>query len=264
VSSQEIWQFLRWGSPLGWIFSFILGACLGSFANVVIWRLPRGQSLIKPGSHCPMCAAPIPMRRNIPILSYFLLQGKAPCCGNPISTRYLLVELFCALVLAALYLLEGWTLNFVFAGAWMILLIILAAIDVEHYRLPNVLVGCGTVLSLLWMLVRPGQSWSAAGLGLLAGLVVGAIMLLTARRVSGQWAGFGDFKLIAILGFAFGFGRFVILILSAAFAALLYGLLRRQQAAERRIPFGPFLAIGTWVAICCGETAVRWYLGLLH
>lgn len=260
----QVWALLSWGSPLGLAFSFILGACLGSFANVVIWRLPRGQSIVRPGSRCPQCGTPIPLRNNIPILSYFLLHRRAPCCGNSISLRYPIIELICALILGLLYLLEGWTSTFLFAGTWMILLVILAAVDLEHYRLPNVLVGLGAVWSLLWMIFAREQSWTQAGLGLLAALLLSGVMLLMGRKAAGQWSGFGDVKLMAVLGFAFGLGRFAILILSANLAALIYGLFLRKRLTDKRIPLGPFLALGTWVTLWCGEYVVRWYMGMFH
>lgn len=260
---QDAWSLLHWGSPFGFAFSALIGAALGSFANVVIWRLPRGQSLIKPASHCPHCQVPILVRHNIPILSYFILKGRSACCDQPISPRYPIVELLGALILGTLYLLEGWTLTFVFQSLWMILLLILAAIDLEHFRLPNVLVGCGALLSLLWMLVTPEQAWTQAGFGLLLGLGFALAAIALGKVLKGQWSGLGDLKLAAVLGFTFGPGRFIILYLTASMAALVYAAARRKKPEGGRIPMGPFFALGAWVTIWCGEVIVRWYLGLM-
>ncbi|HEX7344283.1 MAG TPA: prepilin peptidase [bacterium] len=259
----EIWNYLRGESPPGLALSLIIGASLGSFANVVIHRLPRRESLLQPGSRCPHCGAPISPLRNIPILSYFMLKGKTACCGNSIAPRYVVIETLCALALGSLYIVEGWNPRFGFAGAWAILLIILSAIDLEHYRLPNVLVGAGAMLSLLWMILAPEITWAQAGIGLVGALVISGVMLLTGRRATGQWGGWGDVKLIAVLGFTFGLGQFLLLILAASMSAMLFAAIRRKPAEGRRIPFGPFLAVGAWVAIWCGETIVRWYLGVL-
>lgn len=260
----DAWSLLRDSSPLGFIFSAVIGAALGSFANVVIWRLPRGQSLIRPASHCPHCSAPIPARHNIPILSYLLLGGRAACCGQPISPRYPIVELLGALILGTLYLLEGWTATFLFESAWMILLLILAAIDVEHFRLPNSLVGVGLALSVLWMAIAPPQSWVQAGLGLLAGLVLALAAMAVGKVLKGRWSGLGDVKLAVVLGFTFGPGRFVFLYAVAALTALIYAAAFRRRIEGGRIPMGPFFALGVWITIWCGEEVVRWYVGLIR
>jgi leader peptidase (prepilin peptidase)/N-methyltransferase len=264
VSTSDLhhfWQFLAWGSPLGFFYSFILGAVLGSFANVVIWRLPRGESLIKPGSHCPACGVPIPLWRNVPLLSYFFLKGQTACCDTALSVRYPIIELLCALILGALYLNQGWCANFAFSAAWMILLVILGAIDVEHYRLPNSLVVSGAVISLLWMLLVPQQSWLQAGFGTLLGLFLASAMLLAGKALAGRWGGFGDFKLTLVLGFTFGPGQFLVLYLTATITAMIYGLYRRRKSNDKRLPMGPFFALGAWITIWTGQALVDWYLG---
>ncbi|RJP77270.1 MAG: prepilin peptidase [Candidatus Zixiibacteriota bacterium] len=259
---EEAWIMVTWGSPLALLLTVILGASLGSFANVVIWRLPRGQSLVKPASRCPACSRPIPPWHNIPILSFMLLRGQAACCGAPISARYPIIELISALILGTLYWAEGWSWVFLFTGAWMILLLILAVIDLEFYRLPNPLVAAGAVISLLWMIVAPQQGWLSAAAGFGTGLGFAGLMMLVGKAKTGRLAGFGDLKLAAVLGFTFGPGRFVLLMLTAALSALVWGLIQRRRGSERRIPMGPFFALGAWVVIWLGETMVRWYLGL--
>ncbi len=260
---QEVWNFLRWGNPFALLFSVILGACLGSFANVVIHRLPRNQSIVIPASYCPYCRVPIPPKHNIPILSYFFLRGRTACCNRPIPARYPIVEALAALFLGTLYIFEGWTVTFLFESAWMLLLLILAAIDLEHFRLPNVLVGMGAVLSLVWMLLQPSQSWSHAGLGLLLGFGIAGATMVLGKLLKGRWSGMGDLKLAAVLGFTFGPGRFLILYLVATFSAVIYAAARRKSAEIGKIPMGPFFALGAWVAILCGEEVVLWYLSMI-
>ncbi len=258
---HDAWIMLRWGNPLGLVFSAIIGASLGSFSNVVIFRLPRGQSLLKPASHCPLCNIPIPIIHNVPLLSYLILHGRSRCCNRPISSRYPVVELLGALILATLYLLDGWRLDFVFHGAWMLLLLILAAIDLEHLRLPNVLVATGAVFSLLWMLVIPEQSWLQAALGLLTGFALAGLAMLVGRIFKGEWRGMGDLKLALVLGFPFGPGRFFLLYLVASKAAIIFYVVRRGKLKDHRVPMGPFFAFGAWVTIWGGAEVVRWYLG---
>jgi leader peptidase (prepilin peptidase)/N-methyltransferase len=256
----EAWYLLRANNPLGLFFSFIVGSALGSFSNVVIWRQPQGQSIVKPKSHCPHCKKPIPIKHNIPILSYFFLRGKTACCGESIAPRYPIVELIAAMVLGSLYLLSGWTLVFVFQSAFMILLLILSGIDLDHYRLPNALVATGAIISLLWMIFAPQQSWVDAGLGLVVGLAFGFLVMLVGKILKGQWSGMGDLKLSMVLGFAFGPERFVFLYLVAALAAVVYFIAKHNKISDRRVPMGPFFAIGAWVTIWIGSEVVYWYL----
>jgi leader peptidase (prepilin peptidase)/N-methyltransferase len=258
------WAVFKQAAPLGFSFSFILGAVLGSFANVVIWRLPRGESLLKPGSRCPHCGKPIPLWRNVPILSFYFLKGRAACCGYAIALRYPLIELLCGLIFATLYLNIGWTPDFPFLGAWMILLVILGLIDLDHYRLPNPLVILGVFLSVLWMILAPPHTWMQAGLGFALGLFLAVVMMLAGKIAAGRWSGFGDFKLTLVLGFTFGPGQFLILFLSATIAAMLYGLYRRKKTSEKRIPMGPFFALGAWVTIWVGQALMDWYLGMFN
>ncbi len=254
------WQMIAHGSAIGFVFSFLLGAVLGSFANVVIWRLPRGDSILRPASRCPACGASISPRYNIPLLSYFVLNGRAVCCGSRISARYPIIEWLCALILFSLYLKDGWTFGFLFESSWMILLIILAAIDLYHYRLPNLLVGIGFTISLLWMLVDPQQSWRDAGLGLLAAVLFALILLGAGKYYTGKVGGMGDVKLLLVLGFTLGFGRFLQFIFVAMLSALLFALFMRHKLSDTRIPLGPAFAFATWVTFWLGDAMIPWYL----
>lgn len=256
------WQTAAYGSAFGLVFSFLLGSVLGSFANVIIWRLPRGDSMIYPASRCPSCGAPIPPRYNIPLLSYFFLKGKAACCGERISARYPLIEWLCALLLLSLYVKDGWAFGFLFEGGWMFLLVILAAIDFYHYRLPNELVGTGLVISLLWMLVDPQQSWGNAGLGLCTAWLFAMVMLGAGKYFTGKIGGMGDVKLLLVLGFTLGFGRFLQFIFVALLSALLFAVFMRNRLPDQRIPLGPSFAFGTWVTFWLGDAMIPWYLSL--
>jgi len=258
---HQTWTMLRWSNPLGFVFTTIIGASFGSFANVVIHRIPSKMSLLKPASHCPNCHKPIPPYHNIPIISYFILRGRSACCDEPISPQYPIVELLSALMLGSLYLLNGWTIDFLFQSGWMILLLILAVIDLEHYRLPNSLVLSGVILSILWMIFSPDQSWLDAVFGLVTGFGLAGFAMLFGRIFKGEWSGVGDLKLAMALGFTFGPARFFFLYLVSSIAAILYFIVRRGKTKERRVPMGPFFAVGTWITIWGGAEVVRWYLG---
>ncbi|MBU0518303.1 prepilin peptidase [bacterium] len=261
---EAAWAVLRWQNPLGFLFAALLGAAFGSFANVVIYRVPRALSIVKPASHCPNCQKPIPPYHNIPIISYLILGGKSSCCRQTISSRYPVIELLSALIFSALYLLDGLSWVLAFHASWMLLLLMLAAIDLEHYRLPNPLVAAGAVISLLWMIVAPQQSWGDAALGLLTGGAIAGVVMLVSRVLKGQWGGVGDFKLSLALGFTFGMGRFIFLYLITAISAVLAYLIYRKRFSDGRIPMGIFFAVGAWVTIWVGEELVRWYLSLIY
>jgi leader peptidase (prepilin peptidase)/N-methyltransferase len=113
------------------------------------------------------------------------------------------------------------------------------------------------------MIVSPERSWLLAGLGLLTGLGFSGLMMLVGKVKTGRLSGFGDLKLSAVLGFTFGPGGFVLLILTAAVSALIWAAYQRGKRTERRIPMGPFFALGAWVTIWCGDMLVRWYWGLI-
>ncbi|MFH1861546.1 MAG: prepilin peptidase [bacterium] len=263
-SAASVWQFYQSNLLPSLLFAFIMGAALGSFANVVIYRLPRGKSLLKPASHCPHCGVPIPPKYNIPLFSFLWLKGQTACCDKPISSRYLIIEYLSAVAVAALLLLEGWSLNFLFESLWMILLLIIAAIDVEHQRIPNILVLSGLILSIIWVIATPGVSWSAHAWGAVVGFGLGAIVMISGRLFAGGWSGFGDLKLLIVLGFAFGSGKITLAFIVAFAAAAIFGLIRFRVFSGRKIPLGPFLLLGIWTSICCADAVLAWYWTLLR
>ncbi len=257
------WDTLSSQNPLGLVFAVLIGSALGSFANVVIHRLPREQSLVKPGSRCPHCGKPIPPKYNLPVLGYLILRGRSKCCNQQISPRYFIVELLGALILGSLYFLDGFGARFLFHAGWMILLLILAAVDWEHYRLPNSLIAAGFLLSLLWMLIAPEQSWKSATFGLLAAAVAASALMLSSKMIKGHWGGMGDVKLMLVLGITFGPGRFFFFFLTALLTAAVGFLFFSKVFREGRLPMGPFFALAFWITIWVGDEVVRWYAGLL-
>lgn len=269
-----------------WFFFLVLGLfglVFGSFANVVIWRLPRGESLSTPSSHCPRCAAPIAPYDNIPVLSWLLLRGRCRSCGEPIAVRYPLVELLSA----ALWLLAGAafgaTVRMVFAVALFYLLMVLSFIDLDHLRLPNELVGLLAAIGALGVVcstlsgspalplvgIAPSGLLASPLTAALAGALLGGVpVLLLAwgyRALRGRSGlGMGDVKLLAVLGVYVG--PYVLLALMVgSIAGVVAGLsgARGERLLQRRIPFGPFLALGGVVAALAGPAVWHWYLGLI-
>lgn len=282
-------------SQYAWLYFFLLGLfslLVGSFLNVLIHRLPimlerswrqeyqdyfaegdnppaqtEPYNLFLPRSACPHCGHQITALENIPLLSWLFLKGRCSSCQHPISARYPLVELLCALasVSVAFYYPPGWAL----AGALLLTWILLALtfIDFDKLLLPDQL-----TLPLLWVgllldLSHQFVPLTDAVIGAIAGYMVlwsiyWAFKLLTGK----EGMGYGDFKLLAALGAWLGWQSLpLILIISSCVGAILgitLVVMRRHQQSKP-MPFGPYLAIAGWIALLWGEQLTNWYLGLL-
>jgi leader peptidase (prepilin peptidase)/N-methyltransferase len=241
------------------LFAALLGAVFGSFLNVVIYRLPRRQSLLTPGSRCPHCGTPIAPWDNIPVVSFVLLRGRCRACHTPISPRYPLVELAAAVIVAGAWVTTGNWLDFIAAAIFALLLLAIFFIDLEHQIVPNALSYPGLVGGLL-LAIPQGRFVDA----LFAAAGAGALFLLIAI-VSGGGMGGGDIKLAAMMGAFLGWPRIPVALLLAfvlgAGAGLLLIALRRRSRKDP-IPFGPALAVGGVIALFWGRAIVLWYLSL--
>lgn len=248
-----------WFPPL---IIFVSGTVFGSFFNVVIHRLPRGESLVLPGSHCPHCGRAIRWWDNIPLVSFLLLGGRCRYCRRPISWRYPAVELVTGLLLTAAWLRFGpsgeW-LAWLTASLLTLLLVPIFFIDLEHRLVPNVITYPGIVAGLL-LAAAGGRLVNAAIVAAGAGLVFLAIALLSRGGMGG-----GDVKLAAMLGAFLGWPDAAVGILLAfiggaavGVALIVAGLRTRKDA----IPFGPALATGALIALYAADPLIRWYVGL--
>ena len=267
------------------IVFFCLGACVGSFYNVIVYRMPRGISLINPPSHCPLCKKRIPIRYNLPIVGWLWLRGKSACCKQPISVIYPIGESLCGLLGAlALYAAVGFGTDFsrpvlspvVWADAaamfWLLLgAYPVCAVDCKYKLIPDSISVGGIVAGLLISLVPGGVT----PLQSLIGAVVagGGLYLLgwIATKVLKKDAmGFGDVKLLAGYGALMGVTGAVETLLVAALLGILvmvpYGMLAAKKSAQNKnsedagqIPFGPFLAIAAPIIYLWGSTLVDIY-----
>ena len=267
------------------IVFFCLGACVGSFYNVIVYRMPRGISLINPPSHCPLCKKRIPIRYNLPIVGWLWLRGKSACCKQPISVIYPIGESLCGLLGAlALYAAAGFGTDFsrpvlspeVWADAaamfWLLLgAYPVCAVDCKYKLIPDSISVGGIVAGLLISLVPGGVT----PLQSLIGAVVagGGLYLLgwIATKVLKKDAmGFGDVKLLAGYGALMGVTGAVETLLVAALLGILvmvpYGMLAAKKSAQNKnsedagqIPFGPFLAIAAPIIYLWGSTLVDIY-----
>ena len=241
-------------------FAGVLGAIVGSFLNVVVYRLPRHESLISPASHCPACGTPVRPYDNIPILSFLLLRGRCRSCSQRISPRYPLVEALTAALCVGAVLVHH-SAAAIALGIVLILLVVPAAlIDLEYRIIPNRLNATGAVAAL-----AIGLALDPAGepQRLIAGAAAGGFLLIAAIAYPGGM-GMGDVKLAAVMGLLLG--RAVapaILIALLAGVAAGVAVIARKGAAEGRktaIPFGPFLALGAVAGVFVGPDLVTAYL----
>jgi leader peptidase (prepilin peptidase) / N-methyltransferase len=245
----------------------IFGLLVGSFLNVVIVRVPAGQSVVRPRSACPTCGEPIGERDNIPILSWLLLRGRARCCGTPISGRYPLVEAGSAVAFGGIAAWAGlsWLLPALLYLA--AISIALTMIDLELKRLPNAIVfpsypvAAGLLVLAALSQGEPGRLVRAA----IGGAALYAFyFVLMAVYPSGM--GFGDVKLAGVLGLYLGWFGWQYLVVGGFFGFLVGGIvgliLMTLGRAGRKtaIPFGPYMIVGAWLALAFAAPVTSWYL----
>jgi leader peptidase (prepilin peptidase)/N-methyltransferase len=245
----------------------LVGLLVGSFLNVVIWRVPRGESVVSPPSHCPGCGHEVRPRDNIPVVSWLLLRGRCRDCGTGISIRYPLVEAGTAVLFAVLTLAIGFEPDlpaFLYLGA---IGVALAMIDIDVKRLPNAIVlpSYPVAAALLTVAAAVDGRWDdllRAGLGM---VVLYAFYFLLAL-VYPAGMGFGDVKLAGILGLYLGWLGWAELV-TGGFLGFLFGgvvggglVLVRRAGRKSMLPFGPFMLAGALVAILWGGALADLYL----
>lgn len=238
------------------VLAGVLGLAFGSFFNVVIYRLPRGESLSKPRSRCPGCGTQIRARDNIPVVSWLLLRGRCRDCGEPISARYPLVELLTAALCVAVVLAGGADSSVWIGLAFVLLLVPITFIDLDHRIIPNVLTGLGAVVAIALVAIFQTDDLVEH---LIAGAAAGGFLLIAAIAYPAGM-GMGDVKLAAVMGLFLGRA-----VAPAMLAALLAGsivgvVVIARHGRKAGVPFGPFLAFGGVVGLFAGGAIVDWYL----
>ena len=248
------------------VASIVLGAIVGSFLNVCISRLPKEESIVRPGSHCPKCKTPIQYYDNIPLLSYLLLRGKCRYCQASISIQYPIVEAITALSSFFLFITYGVSLSFIFYFSFVAALIAITIIDLYHQIIPDVISLPGIVIGLLGSLIIPQITFWSSLIGVLSG---GGSLFLVATVY--QWLfkregmGGGDVKLLAMIGAFLGWKAVILTILLSSFIGSIIGItvmLIKGKDFKYAIPFGPFLALGAVISLFFGESLIHWYLYL--
>ena len=242
----------------------LFGLMIGSFLNVCIARIPAGESIASPSSRCPRCKTAIRWYDNLPVLSYLLLGGKCRSCRQPISARYPAVELITAVAFAiqAFYVGD----DFVLLASRLIftaILIVLFGTDYDVQRLPNVLTLPGLVIGLAFSVVQPpGLRDAVIGALLGAGILQGIRLAWYALRgVEGM--GFGDVKMLAMVGAFLGWRNVIVVLFFSSLAGAVVGIVLTvtgRQAMSTKLPFGTFMAVAAFAASLYGERLAAWYL----
>jgi leader peptidase (prepilin peptidase)/N-methyltransferase len=259
--------FLEFG-PAGGIVVFLFGLVAGSFVNVVIHRLPRGESVVFPGSHCPACGAPIHAYDNVPVFSWLLLRGRCRACRAPIAVRYPLIELANAVLWVAVYLrAPGWA-DFASGAFLCSACLALLAIDADFRILPDriTLTGIvvGVALSFFSRVRTPLSSAAGAALGA-GGLWLVAFLYEKWKKVEGM--GLGDVKMLGMIGALLGASGVIVSVLLASVTGSLVGLvlvIARRGSLKTALPFGVFLALGAVAALFWAPALVELYRGGLR
>ena len=256
--------------PVHILMIVLVSLALGSFLNVVIHRLPRGESLAFPGSRCTTCGKAIRFCDNVPLLSYAVLGGRCRFCGEKISARYPLVESLTAFIILALLAVYGPTVPFAAYATLALFLIPISFIDWDTGFIPDKLVIPASIAGIIYLAAFHIVKWKVTWKSGLAGMITGGALLLL-LMVAGKYLmkkdamGMGDVKMLAMTGIYIGFPAVWIALFFGGVAACIYimiALIRKRLQLKNTIPFGPFIAIGTLTYLLAGESLIQWYLGL--
>jgi leader peptidase (prepilin peptidase)/N-methyltransferase len=246
------------------ILSGLVGLAVGSFLNVVILRLPRGESIVSPPSRCPSCETPLRWYHNIPLLSWIALRGRCASCGAWIGWQYPLVEAATAAIWAGNVAAYGVGPEALRAIAFLTLLLAIAVTDARFYIIPDELSLGGAVLGVALALLAGSPTLQEAAIGAVAG--GGALWLIA---ILGTWAfkkeamGGGDIKLMTMIGAFLGWKGALLTVFLGALAGTLV-FVPIAWKSDRLVPFGLFLAVGAALALYLGDPLLDWYMGFLR
>jgi len=249
-----------------WIYAFVLGALIGSFLNVCIYRWPAEQSVIRPRSHCAGCGSTIPWYDNIPIISWILLRGRCRRCGAPISVQYPIIELATALVWTAAAIRFGWSIEGASSAIFLTILLGIALTDAREMVIPDQFSLGGTAIGLGLAAAPGGMPFVAALIGAVASYAaLWAIKWGAEKAFRKPALGVGDIHMMAMVGAFLGVNGAILTILLGSILGLAIGvplMMRRSQlkSLSTYLPLGTFLAMGGAIAHAWGPAIMDWYL----
>lgn len=241
------------------ILLFLLGACVGSFCNVLIYRIPKEEEFVKTPSHCMSCGHELKWYELIPIVSWLIQGGKCRACGVKLSAQYPIVEILNAIMWLAVGLIfrGDWVTVALYCGLFSMLLV-LSVIDWRIYIIPN---GINLVIFLLGIarVLTDLEGW----LGYLIGMISVSLVFLALHVLTGgNGLGMGDVKLVAAAGLLIGWQKMLLAVLVGSVAGAVIHSVRMRGGADRKLAFGPYLAAGIWFSALFGEQLIKAYLGL--
>ncbi|MFD2705175.1 prepilin peptidase [Salibacterium lacus] len=248
---------------IGGVYIVVLGLVLGSFFNVVGVRVPQGESIVHPRSHCPSCGTTLQAAELIPVASYFFLKGSCRTCGTKIPPFYPVMETVTAVLFTAAWLTWGFSWETIAALFVISLLVIITISDKSAMLIPDkVLLFFLFPIALLRWTAAPLETWWDP----LAGAALGFCLLLAIAVISKGGMGGGDIKLFALLGLFFGWQQLLLAFFLSVFAGAVLGGAGLLTGAVKRgvpMPFGPFIAAGSVMTLFFGESLLTWYTGFL-
>ncbi|WHH59664.1 A24 family peptidase [Petroclostridium sp. X23] len=243
------------------IFILIFGLVIGSFLNVCIYRIPLKQTIVTDPSHCVACGKRIKWYDLIPVISYIILGGKCRVCKQKISMKYPLVELFNGAVYLWIYSFYGLSVQFYAFGFLASCLIVISFIDFEHQIIPNGIIIFMMIFGIIFPYFNKSLGYSDAVIGFFAA----SIPLLIIAILSRGGMGGGDIKLMAVAGLFLGWKLILLALILGCIVGSVIGLaliLLKKIQRRDKIPFGPFLATGIFIAMLYGNQILQWYIGM--
>ncbi len=252
------------------IIVFLVGIVIGSFLNVSIYRIPKGESISYPGSHCMACQHPLGRFDLIPIVSYLCLKGKCRYCGEKISGRYLFIELITGLSFVAVFLRFGISIEGIIYALFIAVLIVLTMIDYDYMLLPTSVIWSGVILGVFLRIFQTVlhknpeyliSSLLAAALGYSFFYAVFYMAKLLFKK---EGLGFGDVRLIGMLGIYLSIPLILLTIFISSILASIYGIIILYiKKKNEPFPFGPFINLGAVIALFYGYSIITWYLEIV-
>ena len=236
----------------------LFGLVLGSFYNVVGLRVPKGESIVAPPSHCTNCGKRLTAFELIPVLSYLIQRGKCKGCGVKVSPIYCFTEIVTALLFALCYMKFGFTAELAVALLFVSLLVIINVSDIAYMLIPNKILLFFLPLLIIARIISPLEPWWDS----LIGAIVGFGILLLIAVVSKGGMGGGNIKLFFLIGFVLGIIHTLLTLFLASVVGMIIGLIVlkvRGQGRKTPIPFGPSIAVGTLIAYFYGNQLIEWY-----
>lgn len=246
------------------IYIFIIGLLIGSFLNVCIYRIPKGESIVFPPSHCTNCNTRLKFLDLFPVLSYVFLKGKCRYCGEKISPRYAIIEMLTGLLFLGTFLCFGLniqTLKYIILISFMI---VIGMIDFDTTDVYSVTTYSGIAIGIIFIVISyftTGSVYTYLYGGLLAGGIIALIIVLT------NGMGWGDFEICLMSGLYLGFANSIVMLLAAFILGGIIGaflIISKRKTKKDYIPFGPYIVLGTVISLFFGNKIILWYLSFLH